>query len=93
MTDVPNVKCGRCEVPLERPIDSDHKVLFTCPNCGESDTRENVLREVHEYVQEQAAKDLEKTMAGIAKGSAILQFTPSRRPQRRYRFIVDLESH
>lgn len=93
MDEIKNVLCGACYVPLEGIANGESQDRFTCPSCGHSDTRENVLREVGEYAKEMAAQHLEKTMADAARGSKFLKFKPAYRPQRVYRFIVDLDFH
>jgi hypothetical protein len=93
VTDITEVKCGTCKVPLKGPVDAKADDRFTCPEGGNGDTYENVLREVGEYVKEQTAQHLERQMADIARWNKMFQFTPASRPQQSYRFIVDLNLH
>lgn len=91
--NITNVQCGLCKVPLKAPVEPKAEDVIICPECGDSDTYENVLREVRDYVEEQAAQHLEKALASGVKGSDMLKFTPTVRPKRTYRFIVDLDLH
>jgi uncharacterized Zn finger protein (UPF0148 family) len=93
MRKVTDVKCGKCKVPLKGPVEPKAEDTIICPECGSSDTYENVLREVRDYAEEQAAKHLEKALASGVKGSEVLKFTPAVRSKRTYRFIADLDLH
>lgn len=89
MTDTSQILCSEHKVPLEGPVNAKPDDRFSCPVCGVGDTRENVFREAREFVQEQAAKQLEGQMASIAADSKFIKFKPASRPQRVYRFVVE----
>lgn len=91
MSDITQVLCGRCKVPLKGPGDSDPQGRFSCPKCGNGDTRENVLREVGEHVKEQAARHLQEEMRSTARSSKFIKFEGKPIPKRSYRFIADIE--
>lgn len=94
MSDGPefrNVKCAACQTILQGPAEPNPNDRFTCPSCGQGDTHENIMREVGEYAQEQAAKHLQDSIRGVASRHKWIQATVKPIPPREYRFIVDLE--
>ena len=88
--DTYEVKCAKCHVPVEGPTDPQPQDRMTCPNCGESDTVENINREVQEYITEQVALSLEATMREVARTSEVLKVTSHYIPKGNHRFVVDL---
>ncbi len=88
-TDTQNILCGSCRVPIEGPADGKDDSVFACPNCGRSDTRENVLKEVESFVTELVQRSLQGTMRKAARGSKMLQFEGKPIPKKVYRFITD----
>lgn len=93
MTDIRDVKCAACNVPIQGPSDSDPKAIFSCPSCGVSDTAENIVREVGEYVQEQGAEYLDSTFRDVARRNKSFKFTPARRQKKTYRFVIGWKLH
>jgi hypothetical protein len=71
MTDMV-IACGRCQAPLTKAATSQSAFTLACPICGESDTFDNIRREVDEFRLEQSAHMLGDTLG----------------PQRNYRFIA-----
>ena len=88
-----SVKCGRCECTLEFVPDAQPEPRAACPQCGESDTLENIKREVGEYIKEQTAQALIKDIADGVRGSKYLKFKSNFRPNGGHRFIVDPDLH
>lgn len=89
-TSAHQVLCNKCKVALEAVPDSDPK-RWSCPECHVSDTHENVLREVGEYVQEVTARHLQDKMRAAAQGSKFIQFKGDPVPQGQYRFVTDFK--
>jgi DNA-directed RNA polymerase subunit RPC12/RpoP len=86
------VKCAKCKVPLEGPVDTRPDSLIACPSCGTGDTRENVEREVAEYVASGVAQALDAMVEGFAQGLGQSSSLEGPRAQRIYRFIIDEEA-
>ena len=92
MTQTVEVLCARCRVPLKGPAEPDSDARFACPSCGEGDTHEAVMREVGEYVQEMAAKNLSESLANAARSSTFLKVTSKYTPSgRQWRFIANVD--
>ncbi len=87
--DTQNILCGACRVPIKGPADGKAENVFTCPECGRSDTRENVLKEVKAFVTEMAERHLQESMRKAARSSKMLQFKGKPIPKKSYRFITD----
>lgn len=88
-TDTQNILCSACRVPIEGPADGKSDNMFACPDCGRSDTRENVLKEVKAFVTEMAQRSLQESMRKAARGSKMLQFKGKIIPKKSYRFVTD----
>jgi hypothetical protein len=90
MTTPYEIKCAKCHIPIEgsEPEPQPHDIL-TCPSCGESDTLENVQREVGEYVASKASDALGDFLASAVRGNKYMTYEKGPREHRSYRFIVD----
>lgn len=88
-SDTQSILCGFCRVPLKRPADGDADSVFSCPSCGRSDTRENVLKEVKAFLTELAERSLHESMRKAARGSKMLQFKGKPIQKKTYRFVTD----
>lgn len=88
-TDTQSILCGVCRVPIRGPDDGQDDSVFSCPRCGSSDTRENVLKEVKAFVTELAQRSLQDAMKKAARGSKILHFKGKPIPKKSYRFVTD----
>ncbi|MDP1837770.1 MAG: hypothetical protein Q8N31_06095 [Reyranella sp.] len=84
-----DVKCAKCNVPIEGPVDAKPESAVSCPVCGISDTLENVNREAAEYVTSKAADALSDKLAGVARGSKFMTYKQGPRNHKIYRFVVD----
>ena len=94
MSGIREVKCGKCNVPLQGPADDPKpKKIFFCPKCGVSDTYENVMREVEEYVTEEAGDYIASGFEKATRGSKYLTFKKGHRMKRAHRFIVEMNLH
>ena len=90
-TDTVEALCGKCKVPLEGAAKANDQTVFSCPKCGRSDTRKNVMREVAKHAEELMARHFHERMRGIARGSKLVQFSGKPIPKRSYRFISNLK--
>lgn len=90
MSDGQEIKCGKCEVALETFTNDDGEKRGRCPKCGNSDTVDNIHREVREFVQEHAARALHESLRGATRGNKSFKLTSNAPPKRRHRFIVDV---
>lgn len=91
MTTTHTIKCAKCNVPVERSSDAQANGNVSCPVCGVSDTRENVEREVAEYVTSKASEALSASMERAARGSKFITYKKGPSDDKTYRFIVDYE--
>lgn len=89
MTTTYDIKCAKCNVSINGPADAEPQTLVSCPVCGISDTRENVEREVADYVASKASDALTANLERIARNSKFMTFTSGSPDHRSYRFIVD----
>jgi hypothetical protein len=87
-----NALCGRCKVALEVVTENDSEI-GRCPQCGNSDTLDNVLRIVGDYALEKTAEGFDDAIGGAVRSSKFLQYTPAVRPKKSYRFIIDMDGH
>jgi len=83
------ILCGACRVPLEGLADGKDQNVFSCPSCGRSDTRENVLKEVKAFVTEMAQRSLSESMRKAARGSKFLKLEGKPIPKKTYQFVTD----
>ena len=88
-TDTQSILCGDCRVPIEGPADGKRDNVFSCPRCGRSDTRENVLKEVKAFVTELAQSSLQESMRKAARGSKIMKFEGEPIKKGSHRFITN----
>ncbi|WP_395714972.1 hypothetical protein [Reyranella sp.] len=86
------VKCAKCKVPLVGPDDARPDSLISCPSCGAGDTRENVEREVAEYMASGVSQALDAMVEGFALGLGQSSNLEGPRAERIFRFIIDEES-
>jgi len=92
MADIVDIKCAKCDVPLQgAATDPQPTDMVSCPKCGVSDSLENVIREVGEYVEEKTAEYLAGEMRDATRGSKTMTFKEKPRPKKTYRFIMDLD--
>lgn len=92
MTTTKQVKCALCNVELEGPSpDTDPQGMYSCPLCGNGDTMENVVREIGEYTASKMADRLAVGFEQAVHGSKSVAFRKENRPQKIYRFIIDLD--
>ncbi|MEX0956965.1 MAG: hypothetical protein WDZ83_17340 [Rhizobiaceae bacterium] len=89
--DIKVALCGKCKVALQGPAQPEPESVFTCPECGESDTYENVVRIAGEFFHEQSARFLQEKARSVAAGSKFITFKGEPIPKRQHRFVVDLE--
>ncbi|SEE09351.1 hypothetical protein SAMN05519104_5187 [Rhizobiales bacterium GAS188] len=85
--------CARCQTPLKGPSDPKPNDTFACPSCGESDSLDNVKREVGEFVQEQAQQAFDDILRNTFKGSETITITETLGPERTYRFVPIEDGH
>ncbi len=88
--DTHTIKCNRCNVALEGPAEPKDQDVFSCPRCGASDTRKNVLAEIKQFAVDHVQQKLSKSMVDAARGSKFLKVTTKPVKKRSYRFKVDL---
>lgn len=89
MSTTQRILCGPCRSDLTGPAEFNNDSIFTCPTCGQSARYEDIVNEAGAYAEEVVADHLEKKMASIAQGNKFMTYTPSSRPKRTFRFILD----
>lgn len=87
--DTQNVLCGYCRIPVKGPADPDIKDVFSCPDCGNSDTIENVMASAKAFVVELAQRHLQEAARETARGSKFIKFDGKSIPKKEHRFITD----
>ena len=87
--------CARCKVAVTVSAEAKPKDVVSCPQCGESDTLENVKRSLAEQAQEYAARMMQKSLRDASRGSKFFKYSPGVIPQRNHRFVIQQlgESH
>jgi hypothetical protein len=90
MSNTP-VLCGKCNVQVNIVPNPEPQDKVTCPQCGDSDTFENVKRSLGEQAQEFAARKIQETMRNVTRGSTAIKYTPGVIPQRTHRFVIQFE--
>jgi hypothetical protein len=80
---------GPCRSDLAGPAEFNNDSIFTCPTCGQSARYEDIVNEAGAYAEDVVADHLEKKMAGIVQGNKFMTYTPSTRPKRTFRYILD----
>jgi hypothetical protein len=84
--------CARCRIQVQvtpNPMPTDTVI---CPECGESDTFENVKRSLAEQAQEYFVKRMQSTLGDAFRGSQNIKYTPGTIPKRHHRFVIELGS-
>ena len=82
------ILCGNCGTPVEGPEDATPEDVITCSRCGQSDTLAQIIDSAQEFVTDEASRSLDDRLAQAVKGSKVIKFTPSSRPNREYRWKV-----
>lgn len=85
-----HILCGKCRVAIEGPADANPQTVFSCPSCGESDTFENIEREVASFANQEFAHHADAVLAEAAEGQEFLKVTLDAPPKRSHRFIVEM---
>jgi predicted RNA-binding Zn-ribbon protein involved in translation (DUF1610 family) len=88
MTDVTKkVLCGHCHINVEERTEADGQVMAVCPQCGNTDTLDNAIREATEYFAEKTVGEMLSPLANSSND--FVKVTVTHSPERTYRFIVD----
>ncbi|MFI5020612.1 MAG: hypothetical protein ACHQRJ_03020 [Alphaproteobacteria bacterium] len=90
MTTYP-AKCAKCNLPLQGPANPKPEDVFSWPGCGESDSLENVEKELAEYVAEKAADSLSAALKGAIGSSKHIKVTERHRSYKTHRFVIDYD--
>lgn len=91
MPKIQSIKCVKCDCALLGPVDPGPADRFSCPTCGEGDTRDNVLKEAGEYAKDQAAIEIQKKAQEVARSSRFITYSSHYQPRQDYRFKVDVD--
>lgn len=86
--------CGKCLVAAKGPVEHDDDSIFSCPECGRSDTLANIMSEIGDHARDQVAKQLNDQMRRAQKSTGFIQIKvkPFDEPERNYRFVSDFEN-
>ena len=87
--DTHSVLCGVCKVPLQGPADGDDQSVFSCPSCGASDTRKEVLRIVAKHVEEVTARALQEGLRKSMRGNKFVKLEAKPIPHRFHKYVSD----
>ncbi len=82
------VLCGKCLVEVQGPDEPSDDSIFTCPECGRSDTHAAIVEEVGNYYRDMVAKKLDDQMKDITRRSKFISVEGFNPPDREYRFIL-----
>lgn len=89
-TEQAQVLCGKCRVVIQGPSEPTDDSIFSCPECGASDTHANVLKEAGDYFRDSAARSLQTQMKEMARHSKMMTYKGDEIPDREYKFILDI---
>lgn len=84
------IKCARCGLPLRVVGGAGATAVAACPKCGESDTRENILNEVDEYVRYALEEKVNSLLRQLYRNDERFELLAAPPRTRRFRFVVDL---
>lgn len=82
MSDSPEIKCAKCDAPLQATTELEPDTMMSCPVCGQGDTVENVRREIRDYVGQETARHLNRPLREFAARNKNFKFTEHPRPPR-----------
>ena len=85
------IKCACCNVVLEPRAKPDPQVVLFCPQCGISDTLENVQREAAEFAMEHMQKQFSLIAENAFRGTKNVELTGDVIPERAHRFVIDMD--
>jgi len=85
------LQCAACKIPLEGPDDPEPEDVLRCPRCGVEDRTDNVVAEVREYAKDRMAERVNTMLRDATRGKKFLDVVENPRPQRVYRFMIDLD--
>lgn len=89
MSTIHDIKCAKCDEPIKAPVDAKPETVLSCAICGVSDTKENIEREVADYVASKVSGALDDMLGGIASRSKWMTYKAGSRDNKTYRFVVD----
>ena len=81
MNETRPILCGKCHVPIKGGIERDGDAWGICPNCGQEDRMDEIVREVSKY---HVDKMVDGMFSGIRSSSSMTIKSP---PERQYRWI------
>lgn len=87
--DVHTILCGTCKVPLQGPSDGKDENVFSCPSCGASDTRKEVLRIVAQYVEEVTARAMQERLRKSMRGNKFIKLEGKPIPKGSHKYVAD----
>lgn len=90
MTDTATALCAACRKPVQ-PLPEAGEDHWGCPDCGISDTQDNVLQEVKDHIVEQVSGGLDDKLRDVARKSKFITYKPGATTHRSYRFISDFK--
>jgi hypothetical protein len=88
-TDTQSILCGSCRVPIEGPANPKPQDVFSCSDCGRSDTFKNVMASAKAFVTEMAARSLQESMRKTLRGSKFIKVDSKPIPKKTHRFVTD----
>lgn len=83
------ITCAKCDEPIKGLVDAKPETVLACSSCGVSDTKENIEREVADYVASKASDAISDKLKGIASGHKWMTYEQGARDHKVYRFVVD----
>jgi uncharacterized Zn finger protein (UPF0148 family) len=87
MSDLYEIKCAACDVPLQKAADTNEGF---CPKCGLRDTNENIDREVGDYAKARIGEAMRRSLREAVRGSKMMKVVEQPRLPKTHRFKVDL---
>lgn len=83
MSDQKTILCAKCEVPLQGPEDAKSDTVLACPNCGLSETIENIMKEIGQRMMVDEVGDM---LRNATRGSKHVKYKPGSVHQQPRRF-------
>ena len=81
------VLCGGCKCAVETVANPEAHDQVTCTGCGRTDSFDNVMTSVKEFLLYSLSKQFSEGLAKSTRGNRSIKFTAKQQPQRTFRWI------
>jgi hypothetical protein len=84
------ILCARCDVSTNGPSQPQSEDIFACPECGVSDTFENIKKSFGEQTTEYLLREFQKTIGDAFRQSKNIDYTFGAIPQGTHNLLVKM---